>query len=34
MPLDVPMGVDGSQMVNALVVQAEEIARVAYQPKP
>ena len=34
MPLDVPMGVDGSQMVDTLVVQAEEIARVAYEPKP
>lgn len=31
-PLDVPVGVDGIEMVNALVVQAKEIVRVAYQP--
>jgi len=29
-PLDVPLGVDATQMVNALVEQAEEILRVAY----
>jgi len=33
-PLDVPLGVDGKQMVNALVAQAEEVVRVAYQPTP
>ncbi len=34
MALDVPLGSDGVQIVNALVVQAEEIVRVAYRPKP
>jgi len=33
-PLDLPMGVDGSQMVDTLVVQAKEIVRVGYEPKP
>jgi hypothetical protein len=29
-----PTGVDGEQMVDALVVQAEEVIGVAYQPTP
>jgi len=33
-PLDVPLGVDGRQMADALVVQAEEVVRIAYQPTP
>jgi hypothetical protein len=31
-PLDVPTGVTGEQMVDALVAQAEEVMRVAYGP--
>jgi|SRR6516162_360583 hypothetical protein len=34
LPLDVPIGTDAEQMVNALVAQAEEVIKVAYQPKP
>jgi hypothetical protein len=33
-PLDVPLGVAGRQVVDALVAQAEEVVRVAYQPTP
>jgi hypothetical protein len=33
-PLDVPTGVTGEQMVDALVAQAEEVMRVAYEPAP
>lgn len=33
-PLEVPLGVDGEQMVDALVAQAEEVVRIAYQLTP
>ena len=33
-PLDVPFGVGGEEMVNELVAQAEAVVQVAYQPVP
>ena len=33
-PLNVPLGVGGEEMVSALVAQAEEVVQVAYQPLP